>query len=275
MTPVSTPGLPAILEQIVARKRVRVEAARTRVPEAELQRRAEGRRRRDFMQALRQVTPAPAVIAELKQASPSRGRLRADYAVERIAAGYEAAGAAALSVLTEEDFFLGELAHLERARAAVAVPVLRKDFLFEPYQVWEAAAVGADAVLLIAAMLDDERLTALLAVAAQAGLAALCEVHDADELRRVRAAGAQLIGVNNRDLRTFTVDATRALALAPSVPAGALSVAESGLRTPDDLRRMAAAGYQAVLVGEHLMQAADPGAALATLRQGLGADRGA
>ena len=187
----------------------------------------------------------------------------------RLARGYQQAGATALSVLTEEDYFLGSLDFLRVAREATTLPLLRKDFLFCDYQVWEAAAAGADAILLIAAMLDDPQLAHLLQTARQAGLDALCEVHDAAELHRVIHLGANLIGVNNRDLRTFQVDIERSVELSTAMPPDAIRVAESGLRTPADLARVSRAGYHAVLIGEHFMVAPDPGAALAELLAGL------
>ncbi len=263
---------PAIfLRQILERRRERVRQAQSRQHEAELRRLAKRRQPRDFIAALRRggTTAAPAIIAELKRASPSRGLLRADYHVASLAAAYARAGATALSVLTEEDFFQGELEHLRQAHQAVELPLLRKDFIFCAYQIWEAAAAGADAVLLIAAMLDDAALRELQAAAAAAGLAALVEVHDAAELRRACEAGAQLIGVNNRDLRSFQVDAGLCLRLAPSLPPAVTCIAESGIGSPAMLARLRAAGYHAALIGEHFMQAADPGAALAALLDGL------
>lgn len=265
LSPSAEPPLPSILERILRVQKLQVAAARARVSEAELRQRAQDCERRDFLGALRQQgrRSAPAVIAELKRASPSRGRLREDFDVAALAAGYEMAGAAALSVLTEEEHFEGQLEYLMQARRATRLPILRKDFIYCSYQVWEAAAAGADAILLIAAMLDDAGLKALLAVAAQAGLAALCEVHDQEELGRAARAGATCIGVNNRDLNTFAVDVNTALELGPLLPPGVVGVAESGLRSGEDLARMARAGYQAVLIGESFMQAEDPGSALA------------
>jgi indole-3-glycerol phosphate synthase len=262
---------PPILDQIYQRRRVRVEEARQRIAEADLRRQAEARRPRPFAAALAGAARPhhPAVIAELKQASPSKGRLRHDFDVATLARGYEQAGATALSVLTEEDFFLGHLDNLGLARQATALPLLRKDFLFCDYQIWEAAAAGADAILLIAAMLDDAEMAHLLHTAEQAGLDALCEVHDAAELQRVSRLGARLIGVNNRDLRTFHVDVQRSVDLAAQMPPGSIRVAESGLRTAADLVKVSAAGFHAVLIGEHFMTAADPGAALAQLLAGL------
>lgn len=261
-------GSASVLEQIFARRRQQVAADQQRVPLGALQERAldPQRERRDFLAALRRG-PRPAIIAELKRRSPSAGRLRENFEVGALAAGYEAAGAAALSVLTEPDDFEGRLEYLNEARAATRLPILRKDFLFCDYQVWESAAAGADAVLLIAAMLDQAQLLQLLATCAQAGVAALCEVHDADEMRRVIGAGAACIGVNNRNLHTLKVELETGLALARELPPAAVGVAESGLRGAGDLERFAAAGYQAFLIGEQFMRADDPGAALAALRR--------
>jgi len=209
------------------------------------------------------------VIAECKRRSPSRGVLRWEYEPASIARGYEASGAAAISVLTEPAFFDGALAHLESVRAAVSLPVLRKDFILDPYQVWEARAAGADAILLIAAALDDAALLALLAEAREASLEALVEVHDEEELGRALAAGAAIVGVNNRDLRTLNVDIGTSRRLAPLLPSGVIAVAESGLRTEGDLRELQAIGYRGFLVGERFMTAGDPGAALGALLAAL------
>jgi indole-3-glycerol phosphate synthase len=220
--------------------------------------------RRGFRRALAGA-PLPAVIAELKRASPSRGVIRADYDPVAHARGYERAGAACCSVLTDERFFQGSLEHLRAVRAAVSLPCLRKDFLVDPYQVDEARAAGADAVLVIAAAgmrpLGEE----LLAAAASAGLDALVEVHDERELEWANAVGADLIGVNNRDLATFVTSLATTERLAPRARAGALVVAESGIRTPADVARMQAAGARALLVGEAFMDRPDPGAALREL----------
>lgn len=257
-----------ILAEILEQERERVAQAERAVPLAGLQRRAEARQPRDFAAALRTLPPAappPAVIAEIKQASPSRGLLRSELDVPGIAAAYAASGASAISVLTEGPHFRGRLEYLARARAACRLPLLRKDFIFSEYQIWESAAHGADAVLLIVAALDDALLQRLLATAARAGLAALTEVHDEAEMRRALAAGAKIVGINNRDLRSLRVDQELALRLAPRMPAEVVKVAESGLRDGEDLRRAAAAGFDAVLIGERFMQSADPGAALTAL----------
>jgi indole-3-glycerol phosphate synthase len=205
------------------------------------------------------------VVAEHKRRSPSRGAIREDLRPADVARAYEAAGAAAVSVLTDEAFFGGRLAHLEDVRAATALPVLRKDFVLDPWQVWEARAAGADAVLLIVAALHDADLARLLAAAREAGMDALVEVHDRGELDRALAAGARILGVNSRDLRTLAVSLDTALALAPAIPDDVVAVAESGIRTGADVRRLREAGFDAFLVGEHLMAAPEPGEALRAL----------
>ncbi len=220
--------------------------------------------RRDFTEAL--AGPRLSVIAEVKRRSPSAGSLDEGLVPADLARDYAAGGAAALSVLTEPDHFHGSLDDLARAREACHLPVLRKDFVLHPAQVWEAAAAGSDAVLLITAVLDDATLAAALAEAEVARLAVLVEVHDEGEARRVAAAGAPLVGVNNRDLATFRVDLGTAERLRELLPDGAVTVAESGISTPEAAARMAAAGYDAVLVGEALVRAADPAALLRDLR---------
>ena len=258
---------PDLLMTIVAGARRIVEVRRERVSESELER-AATRRRPDglaFVRALRDG-PSPRVIAECKRRSPSRGILRADYDAPAHAAAYAAAGAAAISVLTEPTFFDGSLDDLQRVRAAVGLPLLRKDFIVSRYQILEAAASGADAVLLIVGALRPAELEALLAEARAAGLAPLAEVHDRDELARAADAGAEVIGVNSRNLRTLAVEPSMHDTLAPLLPPGTVAVAESGLREPADLARLERAGYQAFLVGERLIAQPDPGAALARLR---------
>jgi indole-3-glycerol phosphate synthase len=205
------------------------------------------------------------VVAEHKRRSPSLGAIREDLAPADVARSYEEAGAAAHSVLTDEDFFDGRLEHLVEARAATSLPVLRKDFVIDPWQIWEARSAGADAVLLVVAALSDAELVDLIAVAREAGMDALVEAHDRVELERAEAAGARVVGVNNRDLRTLAVSLETALALAPLIPDDVVALAESGIRTGDDVRRLRDAGYDAFLVGEHLMAAPDPGRALARL----------
>ena len=219
--------------------------------------------RRDFAGALRGRTPA--IIAEVKKASPSKGVLVEDFDPVRIATAYERGGAAAVSVLTDESFFQGHLRDLEAARAAITRPVQRKDFTIAAEQVLEAAAHGADAILLIAAILSAYEMRALRERAAGYGMAALVEVHNRRELDAAIESGAQIIGVNNRDLSTFRVSLETSIELAEHMPAGALLVSESGIHGPEDIARLRAAGYQAFLVGEHLMKSGDPAAALARL----------
>jgi indole-3-glycerol phosphate synthase len=252
------------LGEIVAARRRQIEEAEARTPLATLKRAAQARvGRRDFAVAL---SPGPLrVIAELKRASPSRGILRPTYRCAAIAQSYQAAGAAALSVLTEERHFLGSLADLETARAATRLPVLRKDFILEDYQIYESAAAGADALLLIVAALPDEDLRRFLDLCRELRLDALVEVHDESELERAVAAGAGIIGVNNRDLKTLKVDLEVSFRLRPHIPRGTIAVSESGIKTGDEFGRVARAGYQAALIGERFMTAADPGAALREL----------
>lgn len=252
---------PDILARIVAAEREVVARARALRPIEVLRRLPRyGAERRSLAAALGRRRPA--VIAECKRRSPSRGLLREDYDAAAIARRYEAAGAAAVSVLTNEEFFGGSLADLEAVRDAVSLPVLRKDFLFDPYQLEEARAAGADAVLLIAAVLGDGQLRELLGSSRELGLEALVEVHDADELDSAVAAGARILGINNRNLRTFETDLATTERLSPRVPPGVLVVAESGLRGPRDLQRLEAAGADAFLIGEAFMRAPDPGEAL-------------
>ena len=221
---------------------------------------------RDFAAAL--VGPGLRVVAELKKASPSRGTLRAEFDPKSLAGSLVVGGAAALSVLTEEEFFQGSLANLRVAHAAVPVPVLRKDFLFDPWQVWEARAAEADSFLLIAAILSNQQLAELMAAGRELGMEPLVEVHTRGELDRALAAGARILGVNNRDLRTFEVRLETSLELIRGIPRGCVAVSESGLRTHQDLLRLRDAGFHAFLIGESLMQAADPGAALQALLTG-------
>jgi indole-3-glycerol phosphate synthase len=255
--------VPDILARIVAKKREELAAA-TRALD-ELARDAETQRagRRDFRGAL--AARAPAIIAEVKKASPSKGVLSSDFDPARIARIYQEGGASALSVLTDESFFQGSLADLQGARAAVAAPVLRKDFTIAERHVLEAAAAGADAILLIAAILGERELRDFREMAARYAMAALVEVHNRAELDRAVDSGAEVIGVNNRDLTTFQVSLETSIGLAAHMPAGALLVSESGIHGPDDVRRLRAAGYQAFLVGEHLMKSARPDEALRAL----------
>lgn len=219
--------------------------------------------RRDFRLAL--TARAPAIIAEIKKASPSKGLLARDFDPVRLAREYAAGGAAALSVLTDEAFFQGSLADLAAARGVCGLPVLRKDFTLDINHVTEAAAGGADAILLIAAILEIGEIRDLAAAAACYGMAALVEVHDEQDLAKAIDAGAEIVGVNNRDLATFDVTLETSLRLAQRIPRGVLKVSESGISSTRDIERLRAAGYQAFLVGEHLMKSADPAAALRAL----------
>jgi len=218
---------------------------------------------RDFAGAL--VRDEVNVIAEIKKASPSAGVLRREFEPVSLARAFEQSGAAALSVLTEEENFQGALAHLRDARAAVSLPVLRKDFIVDPWQVWEARAANADSFLLIAAALDDAALAGLLNLGRELGMEALVEVHTAEELERVLAAGARILGVNNRNLHTLEVRVETSLELAGMIPEDCVAVSESGLRSAEDLRKLSAAGFDAFLIGESLMREPDPGAALKRL----------
>lgn len=225
---------------------------------------------RGFLRALRDKVGAgeAAVIAEIKKASPSRGVLREHFCPPEIAASYEQGGAACLSVLTDVDFFQGADEHLQQARGACALPVLRKDFVVDPYQVYEARALGADCILLIVAALDDTLLAALLQLAGNLGMDALVEVHDDAELQRALATPAPLIGVNNRDLRTFETRLETTFELSRGFPADRLLVTESGIHTPDDVRCMRERGVHTFLVGEAFMKADEPGSKLAELFAG-------
>ncbi len=255
----------SVLEKILAVKRDEVVALRRGVGEAELRARAaRADAPRGFARALKSAT-RPRVIAEFKRASPSKGEIRPGADAAEIARAYAGAGAAALSVLTDAQFFRGALADLERARAACALPVLRKDFTIDPLQLVEARAAGADAALLIVAALSDAQLRALLACARELALDALVEVHDEPELERALASGAELIGINNRDLRDFKTDVGVTRALLP-LAAGRVVVSESGLDSPEVLRALEAAGASAFLIGEALMREPDPAAALRRMR---------
>jgi indole-3-glycerol phosphate synthase len=259
-----------LLDTIVAATRQATAGRARRVPIAVLEKQITPRARAGaFREALR-TSPAPRIIAECKRRSPSKGILRRDYDPAAHARSYASAGAAAISVLTEPTFFDGSLEHLAAVRSAVSVPLLRKDFIVTDYQLVEAAAHGADAVLLIVGALDDEALRTLLSRAAELGLDTLVEVHDEAELKRAAAAGAEIIGVNSRNLRTLTVDPDVLVRVATAIPANAVAVAESGIRTRDDIDRLSAVGYSAFLVGERLITEADPGAALRALRAAPG-----
>ncbi len=252
-----------ILARIVAHKRDSLkEASRHR---DELEKRATRRTpARDFRAALR--SNSPAIIAEIKKASPSKGVLAGNFNPASIARSYMQGGAAALSVLTDREFFQGDLADLESARAACKIPALRKDFTIDEFHVIEAAAHGADAILLIAAVLSESELRGFRELAATFGMAALVEVHDAEELDVALASGAEIVGVNNRNLNTFEVTLDTSLRLVEKIPASVVKVSESGIHSNEDVRKLVSAGYDAFLVGEHLMKSADPAAALRTLR---------
>ncbi len=251
-----------IVDDIVRDKRVEVAQAKATVSLTQLQQRPLFRAPRRSLRAALERCPR-AIIAEVKKASPSRGVLRPDFDPVRIASAYADACAAAISVLTEQRYFQGHLDHLAAIRSAVDVPLLRKDFVFDAYQLYEARAFGADAVLLIVAILADSELQELLWLADELNLAALVEVHARDELQRAARNGARLIGINNRDLRTFHTSLTVTEDLLPSVPADAFVVAESGIETPADVERLERRGVTAFLIGEALMRSPDPGARLA------------
>jgi len=257
-----------ILARILASKSKEIAAARALLPLPTLREQALAASPvRDFLGALRRRIDAgtAAVVGEIKKASPSRGVLRPVFDPAAIARRYQAGGAACLSVLTDREYFQGAPEHLVWARAACTLPVLRKDFVLDPYQIFESRALGADCILLIVAALDDAHLLALEDAARELGMAVLAEVHDAIELDRALRLATPLIGVNNRDLRTFEVRLETTLDLLSRVPAGRLVVTESGILAPADVARMRAAGVHAFLVGEALMRAADPGAALHAL----------
>ncbi|HVX60036.1 MAG TPA: indole-3-glycerol phosphate synthase TrpC [Pirellulales bacterium] len=254
-----------ILDQITATKRREIEAARTARPESALvEALASAPPARDFFAALAQAGPIR-LIAEVKKASPSKGVIRDNFHPVEIARTYQQHGATCLSVLTDETYFQGSLDYLRQIRAATELPILRKDFILDRYQLLEARAAGADAVLLIAECLDDCRLRALHNEALELGLTPLVELYEPDNLPRVLEAGATLIGVNNRDLRTFEVDLQHTLRMRTRIPENCLLVGESGIRTRADVQRLEAAGVDAMLVGESLMAQDDIGAAVDAL----------
>jgi len=257
-----------ILEKILAVKREEVARARRERPlDVLLEDARKAGKPRDFIGALRTKISAglPAVIAEIKKASPSKGVLRADFDVESIADSYARHGAACLSVLTDERFFQGKREYLAQARALSGLPVLRKDFMIDPYQVHEARAMGADCVLLIAAALDDETMSELERTALELGMAVLVEVHNSEEFSRALQLHTPLLGVNNRNLRTFATRIETTLELLECLPQGKLLVTESGILAASDVERLRGAGVDAFLVGEAFMRASDPGDALAKL----------
>jgi indole-3-glycerol phosphate synthase len=257
-----------ILRKILARKREELDAARAAVPLAQLEARAQAAPPpRDFVAAIHAKISAgrPAVIAEIKKASPSKGVLREDFEPAAIAKSYEAGGAACLSVLTDRDFFQGAHEHLAQARAACALPVLRKDFITEPYQVYESRAMGADCILLIAAALARQDMQGLEGVARSLGMAVLVEVHDAEELDAALTLATPLLGINNRNLRSFETRLQTTIDLLPRVPGERIVVAESGILRSADVSLLWGVGVRAFLVGEAFMRAADPGKALRKL----------
>ena len=257
-----------VLARILEGKTVEVAARSAAVPLAEIRARArDAAPTRGFTATIRARVDAghSAVIAEVKKASPSKGLIRADFDPAAIARSYAGGGAACLSVLTDEQWFQGHGDYLHAAREACTLPVLRKDFMIDPWQIWESRAMGADCVLLIVAALDDAMLARLAAAAQDAGLDVLVEVHDGAELDRALRLDCPLLGINNRDLRTFETSLDTSIALHARMPAGRITVAESGIHSADDVARLRAAGIEAFLVGEAFMRAADPGAALDAL----------
>ena len=257
-----------ILNQIVAVKREEIAAGLRRKSLAAMRADAESRvLTRDFVGALRAkiATGQPAVIAEVKKASPSKGVIRADFIPADIAQSYAEFGAACLSVLTDQQFFQGSIDYLKQARASCQLPVLRKDFMIDPYQVYEARAIGADCILLIVACLTDSQMAELEAVARSLDMAVLVEVHDGTELQRALKLKTPLVGINNRNLRTFEVSLDTTLSLLGEVPPDRLLITESGIVAPADVQKMRSAGVHAFLVGETFMRAPEPGEALAAL----------
>jgi indole-3-glycerol phosphate synthase len=260
MTPRTCSG---ILSEIVQHKQVEVIALQEHAAVLEQQAYERKLPARPFAEALRKTEPA--IIAELKKASPSKGLLAADYHPAFVAHAYEAGGAACLSVLTDKEYFAGSLHDLEAARAAVTIPVLRKDFTIDRLQIFEAAARGADAILLIAAVLEVSELQSFRELAASLHMASLVEVHDADELKKALDSGAEVIGVNNRDLQTFEVQLETSLRLSYLMPSASIRVSESGIASRSDIELLLGAGFHAFLVGESLMKSPDPSSALAAL----------
>jgi indole-3-glycerol phosphate synthase len=258
--------MPTQLDTILLHSRKEVATRSVVTDRSSLERDAAAHQPRGFEAALRKITAvAPAIIAELKKASPSKGLIRSDFDPTSLAISLQSAGAAALSVLTDERYFQGSLANLTLASQAVSIPCLRKDFIVDPFQILEARAAGADAILLIVAALSDAELKSLFAEARQQQLDVLCEVHDRAELDRAVALGFTVIGVNSRNLHTMQVDPQTQIDLAQWLPGDAVHVAESGIRTSADIAQMRSAGYDAFLIGESLMRQPDPAAALTAL----------
>jgi indole-3-glycerol phosphate synthase len=260
--------MPDVMRRIIAAKRREVEDARAAVPLADMERRAQrADPPRGFEAALRRrvADGRPGVIAEIKRASPSRGLIRADFNPVRIAKSYESHGAACLSVLTDREFFGGSADDLRAARSACKLPVLRKDFMIDPYQVYEARSWGADCILLIMDAVPDAELDAMARLAQALGMDVLVECHDAAQLDRALRLPTRLVGINNRDLRTFDTRIETTIELLPRVPADRLLVAESGIARPEDVRRLSASGVSAYLVGSAFMEADNPGEKLAEL----------
>jgi indole-3-glycerol phosphate synthase len=265
--------MPASLDSIVAATRQRLFRNRRNSGLRALEHAAAAHTPRGFRNQLRRVAPdgiAVAVIAELKKASPSKGLIRADFRPSELARELEQAGAAALSVLTDEQFFQGSLDYLRQASSSSSLPCLRKDFIVDEFQIVEARANCADAILLIVAALDQKELVALAGIARSHGLDVLCEAHDEEELQRALDAGCDLIGINSRNLRTFEVNLETAFRLADKMPATCVRVAESGIQSGADIARLRSAGYEAFLIGESLMKAEHPGEALAKLMESSG-----
>ena len=254
--------MPTKLEEIIAAAQKRVEVAKASDGRAALEDAVARHQPRGFRRSLQAAASRLAIVAELKKASPSRGLIRADFCVANLARDLQQAGATALSVVTNEPYFQGSLGNLEEASAATSIPCLRKDFILDEFQLLEARAFRADAVLLIVAALAQSKLEQLYRLARELHLDVLCEVHDAKELQRALDAGCDTIGVNNRDLHTFRVDLNTSLRLAELMPAGIMKVAESGIESGHDIARLREAGFDAFLVGESLMRAPSPGEAL-------------
>jgi indole-3-glycerol phosphate synthase len=253
-----------VLDRIVDAKSIRLAEAKRRTPLEQVIELRGARVRRPFAESIAKPERVN-IIAEIKHRSPSKGIIREDFDPVAIAESYDEARAAAISVLAEEDYFGGSLDYLRAIRQRVSAPLLRKDFIFDEYQIYESVAAGADAVLLIVAVLDDELLAQLIGLADETGLDALVEVHTAGEMKRATLARARFIGVNNRDLTTFAVDLNTSFQLARLAPAAAVLVSESGIRTGEDIRNLKSAGFSGFLIGEHFMRAENPGDALKQL----------